>query len=103
MTKILVTGATGNTGSGLVPTLHQSGVEVRALVHNETKAQPLRDLGVEVVIGDLDQPDTLAPAVDGVDKIYLLPFPTKFGLSQFILTEPGGESVYNGRQACPLK
>jgi uncharacterized protein YbjT (DUF2867 family) len=72
MTKILVTGATGNTGSGLVPTLQQAGVEVRALVHNETKAQPLKDLGVEVVIGDLDQPATLAPAVDGVDKIYLL-------------------------------
>jgi uncharacterized protein YbjT (DUF2867 family) len=72
MTKILVTGATGNTGSGLVPALHNTGVDVRALVHDEAKAQPLKDLGVEVVVGDLDQPDTLAPAVDGVDKIYLL-------------------------------
>lgn len=72
MTKILVTGATGNTGSGLVPALQKAGVDVRALVRDEAKAQALKDSGVEVVIGDLDQPSTIAPAVDGVDKIYLL-------------------------------
>lgn len=70
--KVLVTGATGNTGSGLVPALRSAGVDVRALVHDESKAQPLKDLGVEVVVGDLDQPETIGPAVEGVDKIYLL-------------------------------
>jgi uncharacterized protein YbjT (DUF2867 family) len=70
--KILVTGATGNTGSGLVPALRKAGVDVRAFVRDEAKAQPLKDLGVEVVLGDLDQPETIAPAVEGVDKIYLL-------------------------------
>lgn len=70
--KILVTGATGNVGSMLVPALVKSGVEVRALVRDESKAQPLRDSGVEVVIGDLDKPETLSKAVEGVDKIFLL-------------------------------
>ena len=70
--KILVTGATGNTGSGLVPALRKAGVDVRAFVRDEAKAQPFKDLGVEVVLGDLDQPETIAPAVEGVDKIYLL-------------------------------
>lgn len=69
--KVLVIGATGNTGSGLVPALGQAGVDVRAFVRDEAKAQPLRDLGVEVLIGDLDRPETIAPAVAGVDKIYL--------------------------------
>ncbi|UCE04691.1 MAG: NmrA family NAD(P)-binding protein [bacterium] len=48
--KILVAGATGNIGSGLIPTLRGAGVEVRALVCDESKAQALRDQGVEVVI-----------------------------------------------------
>lgn len=70
--KILVTGATGNTCSGLVPTLRGAGVDVRALVRDEGKAQELRDMGVEAVVGDLDHPETIAPAVEGVEKIYLL-------------------------------
>ena len=70
--KILVTGATGNTGSGLVPALRRAGVDVRAFVRDESKAQPLKDVGAEIVVGDLDQPNTIGPAVEGVDKIYLL-------------------------------
>lgn len=70
--KVLVTGATGNTGSGLVPALRGAGVGVRALVRDESKAQPLKDMGVEVVVGDLDRPETIGPAVEGVEKIYLL-------------------------------
>lgn len=70
--KVLVTGATGNTGSILVPALREAGVDVRALVRDESKTQPLKEIGVEIVVGDLDQPKTIAPAVEGVDKIYLL-------------------------------
>jgi uncharacterized protein YbjT (DUF2867 family) len=70
--KVLVTGATGNTGSILVPALRAAGVDVRALVRDESKAGPLEEIGVEIVVGDLDRPETIAPAVEGVDKIYLL-------------------------------
>jgi uncharacterized protein YbjT (DUF2867 family) len=70
--KVLVIGATGNIGSGLVPALRSAGVDVRAFVRDESKAQPLKDVGAEVVVGDLDQPETIEPAVEGVDKIYLL-------------------------------
>jgi uncharacterized protein YbjT (DUF2867 family) len=70
--KVLVTGATGNTGSGLVPALRSAGVDVRAFVRNASKAQPLKDVGAEIVVGDLDRPETIEPAVEGVDKIYLL-------------------------------
>lgn len=70
--KILATGATGNLGSGLIPALRGAGVEVRALVRDESKAQALRDQGVEVVIGDLDKPETLTAAFNGVDKVFLL-------------------------------
>jgi uncharacterized protein YbjT (DUF2867 family) len=70
--KVLVIGATGTVGSGLVPALRGAGVEVRVFVRDESKAQPLKDVGAEVVVGDLDQPETIEPAVEGVDKIYLL-------------------------------
>jgi len=70
--KVLVTGATGNTGSLLVPALLRAGVDVRILVRDEAKAKSLKDLGAEVVLGDLDRPETILPAVKNVDKIYLL-------------------------------
>jgi uncharacterized protein YbjT (DUF2867 family) len=70
--KVLVTGATGNTGSLLVPALLKAGVDVRIFARNDEKAKPLKDLGAEVVTGDLDEPATILPAVKNVDKIYLL-------------------------------
>lgn len=72
MSTILVTGATGNTGSLIAAQLRERGVDVRALVRNEGKAAALRDQGVEVVRGDLDDPSSLTDAVAGVDKIYLV-------------------------------
>ncbi len=46
---------------------------VRALTHDESKAQSLEDQGIEVVIGDLSKPDdTLGLALEGVDRIFLL-------------------------------
>lgn len=86
--KVLVTGATGNTGSGLVPALRNAGVDVRAFVRDAEKAQPLKDLGVEIVVGDLDRPETIAPAVEGVDKIYLLTWngPTQEQQAENVIT-----------------
>lgn len=70
--KVLVIGATGNTGSLLVPELLHTNIDVRVFVRDEKKAKPLKDLGAEVIVGDLDKPETITPAVRGVDKIYLL-------------------------------
>ena len=70
--KILVTGATGNVGSGVITNLTALGVAVRALVRDESKAQGLKDSGVEVVVGDLEKPETLDSAFQGVDRVFLL-------------------------------
>ena len=70
--KILVTGATGNVGSLLIPDLTGLGADVRALVRDESKAQGLKDAGIEVVVGDLDKPDTLDAAFRGVDSVLLI-------------------------------
>jgi uncharacterized protein YbjT (DUF2867 family) len=70
--KILIIGATGNVGSVVIPNLAAAGASIRALVRDGAKAQSLRDVGVEVVTGDLDNSETLDGAFSGVDKVFLL-------------------------------
>ncbi|MER6346528.1 NAD(P)H-binding protein [Streptomyces sp. NPDC001595] len=64
---ILVTGATGNVGGEVVQALARAAEPVRALVRRPA------DLPAEQVVGDLDHPDSLAPALDGVRGVFLLP------------------------------
>ena len=69
--KILVTGATSDFGIKLIQNLVAAGADVRAFVHTESKAQGLREAGVEIVVGDYLQPETLDVALNGVDKVCL--------------------------------
>ncbi|QND45597.1 SDR family oxidoreductase (plasmid) [Rhizobium lusitanum] len=65
--KILVVGATGSIGRYVIEEALREGHSVRVLVRNRTKLRPTPE--VDVVVGDLTQPDTLLAAVDGVDAI----------------------------------
>ncbi|MEU0060147.1 NAD(P)H-binding protein [Streptomyces sp. NPDC006334] len=65
---ILVTGATGNVGGEVVRALARAGEPVRALVR-----RPADDVPAEQVVGDLNDPASLAPALDGVKGVFLLP------------------------------
>ncbi len=67
--KILVTGATGKVGSRLSKRLAQRGDEVRAFVRDQGRAPDLREAGIELVVGDLLDTDSLAIAVRGVDVV----------------------------------
>src|SRR3954447_19350592 len=69
---LLVTGATGTTGMEVLKALKARGAEARALVRDEAKAHHLRDLGFEPATGDLGDPRTLAPALEGVERAYLI-------------------------------
>ena len=70
---ILVSGATGNTGSGVASSLLAKGWPVRALVRDEAKAAGLRAQGAEVAVADLDRPETLTgDLLDGVTGVYFL-------------------------------
>ena len=65
---VLAVGATGSIGRLVVEEAVRKGHAVRALVRDPGRARGLFP-DVEVVVGDLTRPDTLAPVVDGVDAI----------------------------------
>lgn len=66
----LVTGASGNVGREVVAILQDKGAPVRALHRSRRDELPA---GVEVVRGDLNDPDSLAGAFDDVEGVFLLP------------------------------
>lgn len=66
----LVTGATGFLGGHLVRTLVEQGEAVRALVRPQTNPRELLDLPVEIAWGDIEQPDTIATAMRGVERVF---------------------------------
>jgi dihydroflavonol-4-reductase len=68
--KALVTGATGFTGGHLARHLRGAGDNVRALVRDVGKARDLEAAGVELVVGDLTERESLARAVTGCDVTY---------------------------------
>ena len=87
--KVLVTGATGKVGSEVVKALLQRGAGVRALTRKqpkpgalmikdvehiglEEKAKVLIPDGVEIAVGDLSDPVSVAEAINGVDTLFLL-------------------------------
>jgi NAD(P)H dehydrogenase (quinone) len=69
---VLVLGATGMFGSRVLSETAARGAPVRALVHSPARAPELERTGVEVAIGDLDEPDSLPAAFTGVDVVFLV-------------------------------
>lgn len=74
--SILVTGATGTLGGTVARQLLSAGEQVRALVRDPDKASALEDSGAELVQGDLAKPETLDPALDGIERAFLLTRPS---------------------------
>ena len=73
-TPILVTGAAGRVGGvgrTVTELLLKQGKAVRAMVRNEdARSQALRDMGAEVVVGDLLDLDSMHRAIAGCDTMY---------------------------------
>lgn len=69
MPRCLVTGATGFIGPHLAATLQAAGGEVACLVRPTSDTRRLEALGVRLVPGDVCQPESLLPALTGVDVV----------------------------------
>jgi len=68
--RAMVTGATGFTGGHLARALKAKGYEVVALVRDLRKAEPLKQLGIELVAGNLRSKDDVRRAAKGCDVVY---------------------------------
>ena len=68
--KILVTGSTGFIGGALVRRLVGMGHTVRAFHRASSTTALLDGLLVEHAIGDLTRPETLAPAMAGIEVVF---------------------------------
>jgi uncharacterized protein YbjT (DUF2867 family) len=68
---VLISNA-GGVGRAVLELLRSQDVPVRVMVRrDDERAQQLRALGAEVVLGDLTRPETVAPALEGVGRMYL--------------------------------
>jgi NAD(P)H dehydrogenase (quinone) len=80
--KVLVTGATGDTGRATIDELLARGHRVRALAHGQDdRSKKLQERGVEVVFGDLLDFGEVRAALDGVQRAYFV-YPIRPGILQ---------------------
>lgn len=68
---ILLTGVTGKTGGETARQLLAKGAKLRAIVRNEAKATELKAAGVELVVGDVGDADTVRRALTGAQTAFL--------------------------------
>lgn len=68
---ILLTGVTGKTGGETARQLLARGATLRAIVRNEAKAADLKAAGVELVVGDVADADTVRKALQGAERAFL--------------------------------
>lgn len=68
--KAFVTGATGFIGGHVARLLRERGDDAVALVRNPDKAGELRNLGCELVEGDLSSEDAIRRGVEGADAVF---------------------------------
>lgn len=79
---VLVIGATGHQGAAALRHLRKRGFPVRALTRDpdQPQARALTGPGVEIVRGDMEDPGSLAGALDGVYGVYSVQNPRQAGI-----------------------
>ena len=72
--RIIVTGATGKTGSVVVSELLKAGYPVRAMVHREDgRSARLKAQGAEIAVADMSDVERVADALKDVQRAYYCP------------------------------
>ena len=78
--RVLITGATGDTGRAAVSESLKRGLSVRAMVLRiDERSAALEKAGAEVILGDLHAIDTVVAAMKGTEAAYLV-YPVAPGL-----------------------
>ncbi|MDQ2766107.1 MAG: NAD(P)H-binding protein, partial [Gemmatimonadota bacterium] len=69
---LLVTGATGYIGGRLARALHERGARLRCMVRRPDEVRARAEPNIEVVYGDVNDPASLASALEGVQTAFYL-------------------------------
>ncbi|WP_158942262.1 NmrA family NAD(P)-binding protein [Granulicella sp. S190] len=103
--KILVTGATGDTGKASVKFLREQGHAVRAMVRtHDDRSEALQKQGAEIVLGDLRNFESVRAALEGIQSAYFV-FPIEPGILEGTAyfaqaaKEAGVQAIVNMSQA----
>jgi uncharacterized protein YbjT (DUF2867 family) len=84
---LLVTGATGMFGARIVRGLLDARQPVRALVRERSRGGDLEVAGAELAVADMDRPETLPEALQGVQRVFLLsPMDDRIGTRESAVT-----------------
>ena len=76
MKRILVIGATGRQGRGVISDLEQRGHDIVGFVRSrDDAAQALERRGVELAVGSLDDPASITAAAKGTDAVFAMTTP----------------------------
>lgn len=71
--KVLISGATGDTGRSAVKESLALGLQVRALVRKiDARSDALEKMGAEIVVGDILDLNSISAAMQGVDAAYFV-------------------------------
>jgi NAD(P)H dehydrogenase (quinone) len=73
--KVGISGAGGQLGAGLVrhALARTSASDIVAITRNPTKLEKLSQQGIEVRAGDFNQPQGLAAAFRGIERLVIIP------------------------------
>jgi nucleoside-diphosphate-sugar epimerase len=67
--NILVTGSTGFIGSHVVQSLAKKGYTLSALARKTSDTSMLSETPIQIIFGDITEPDTLTRAIRGMDAV----------------------------------
>jgi len=79
--RVFVTGGAGFIGGAVMRQLRQRGDDVMALVRDPSRAPALRELGVQLVAGDLGSVTAIRAAMDGSDGVIHLAGSYRIGIT----------------------
>ena len=94
--RVLVTGATGKVGNAVARQLAERGDEVLALVRDESRAGSVLPPGVKPVRGDVEDPASLARAMEGVELVFnAMGIPEQWTLDEEVFDRVNAEGTAN--------
>lgn len=95
MMQIVIFGATGNTGLCALNSAVKRGLDVRVFVRDEAKIPAELKDKVEIIVGDVTDPDQVSKAIQGRDGVTVA-LGTRNNLSPTTVLSQGMKNIING-------